>query len=76
MHKIIKIACGLLFRRLDIVAYLTAENLAFRQQLLVLKRSQKRPKLRERDRLFWVTLFGLWSGLSQVIVGIAARDND
>jgi hypothetical protein len=33
---------------------LAAENLALRQQLAVLHRSVKRPKLRKRDRIFWV----------------------
>ena len=39
---------------------LVMENLALRQQLLVLRRSTKRPRLRHRDRLFWVTLSHLW----------------
>ncbi len=41
---------------------LAAENLALRQQLAVLKRSVKRPKLRNRDRLFWVLLSRVWKG--------------
>jgi hypothetical protein len=32
--------------KLDVVAYLTAENLALRQQLIVLKRNQARPSLK------------------------------
>ena len=47
-------------RKLDIVAYLTAENLALRQQLIVLKRNQKRPSLKERDRVFWKILSQVW----------------
>ena len=43
-------------------AALTVENLALRQQLAVLRRSVKRPKLRARDRLFWVLLSRLWKG--------------
>jgi hypothetical protein len=39
---------------------LAAENLALRQQLAVLHRSVKRPKLRKRDRIFWVWLSRLW----------------
>ena len=35
-------------------AVLTAENLALRPQLAVLQRSVPRPKLRTRDRVFWV----------------------
>ena len=43
-------------------ASLAMENLALRQQLAVLKRSAKRPPLRQRDRIFWVWLRRLWSG--------------
>ena len=49
-------------RRLNLVAYLTAENLVLRQQLLVLKRGQKRPRIKKRDRLFWVATSRVWSG--------------
>jgi len=41
-------------------ATLAAENLALRQQLSVLEHTRKRPKLRPRDRLFWVWLSRLW----------------
>lgn len=40
---------------------LAAENLALRQQLAVLQRQNKRPKLRKRDRIFWAWLSCLWS---------------
>ena len=39
---------------------LAIENLALRQQLAVYKQSVKRPKLRPRDRIFWVCLCHLW----------------
>ena len=39
---------------------LAAENLALRQQLAILQHSVKRPKLRPRDRVFWVLLSRLW----------------
>ena len=41
---------------------LTAENLALRQQINVLQRSVKRPKPRNRHRIFWVWLSKLWPG--------------
>ena len=41
-------------------AAIAAENLALRQQLAVLQRSVKRPRLRRRDRIFWVWLSRLW----------------
>ena len=40
--------------------HLAVENLALRQQLAVCKQSVKRPKLRPRDRVFWVWLSWLW----------------
>ena len=47
-------------RKLNIVAYLTAENLALRHQLIVLKRNHNRPQLKERDRVFWKVLSNIW----------------
>jgi len=41
-------------------AQLVVENLALRQQLIVLKRGMPRPSLRRQDRLFWVLLRRLW----------------
>ena len=43
-------------------ASLVAENLALRQQLAVLQQNTKRPKLRNRDRIFWTWLSRLWRG--------------
>jgi putative transposase len=40
---------------------LAFENLALRQQLAILKRSQKRPAISTKDRLFWVWLSRIWS---------------
>lgn len=39
---------------------LALENLALRQQLAILKRKTKRPKLNNADRAFWVALCRLW----------------
>ena len=47
---------GLLAER----AGLALENLALRQQLAVLRQSVKRPRVRGRDRIFWVWLSRLW----------------
>ncbi len=68
MYKFIQICFLRVSERLNIVANLTAENLALRQQLNVLKRIQKRPKLKERDRLFWVILSRVWSGWRSAVV--------
>jgi putative transposase len=62
MIKSITNCCSWLVRKLNIIGNLTAENVALRQRLIVLKRNQKRPALKERDRLFWVLLFRIWSG--------------
>ena len=47
---------------------LAAEILALRQQLAVLNRTAKQPKLCYRDRLFWVVLSKLWKGWREVLV--------
>src|SRR5215510_12183498 len=36
------------------------ENTALRHQLAVFAREKKRPRLRDRDRLFWIALKTLW----------------
>ena len=40
-------------------AKLAAENPALRHQLGVLGRAVQRPRLRKRDRIFWVWLFNV-----------------
>ena len=42
-------------------AALIAENLALRQQIIVLQRSVKRPRIGCRDRIFWAWLSKLWA---------------
>lgn len=49
-------------------AALAAENLALRQQLAILHRSARRPRLRARDRIFWSWLSRLWTGWRSVLV--------
>ena len=49
-------------------AALIAENLALRQQLAVLGRSAKRPRLFQRDRIFWVWIAKLWRGWRSALV--------
>ncbi len=59
--NVIGVILGFLRALLLARAALVAENLALRQQLAVLQVPMKRPKLRKRDRLFWVWLSRLWS---------------
>ena len=47
-------------------AALVAENLALRQQLAILNQRKKRPKLRPRDRVFWVWLSSIWPGPARI----------
>ncbi len=64
----------LLFLRLLIVvcfrsrASLAAENLALRHQLGVLARTARRPRLRRRDRIFWVWLTRIWPDWRSALV--------
>ena len=47
---------------------LMTENLALRQQLVVLQRATNRPRLRSQDRLFWVALSHLWRDWRSLLV--------
>jgi hypothetical protein len=47
---------------------LLVENLALRQQLIVLKRKHPRPKLRALDKLFWVLARRCWSAWKQSLI--------
>ena len=47
---------------------LIAENLVLRQQLAVLSRSAKRPRLHQSDRIFWVWISKLWRGWRSALV--------
>ena len=47
---------------------LALENVALRQQLAVLRRSVKRPRLSKVDRVFWVLLRRIWTDWEGVLV--------
>lgn len=55
-HLLWTLLRALLARRVN----LAMENLALRQQLAILNRKTARPRLRNRDRFFWVWLSKLW----------------
>src|SRR6267378_2142547 len=44
------------------------ENVALRQQLDIFKRNAPRPKLRRRDRLFWIVLLRIWKDWKSALV--------
>ena len=68
MPKLIQKHLRRVCQSLNLVAHLTAENVALRQQLIVLQRSKKRPQLKDRDRLFWVLLSKTWPGWRNVLL--------
>jgi transposase InsO family protein len=47
---------------------LVAENLALRQQLIVFRRKVGRPRLRRRDRIFWLWLARSWDGWRDTLI--------
>jgi hypothetical protein len=47
---------------------LALENLALRQQLAVLSRQRPWPRLRRRDRLFWMALSRICAGWRSALV--------
>ncbi len=49
-------------------AELAAENLVLRQQLAIREQRSKRPRLRNRDRIFWTWVARLWSNWRSVLV--------
>jgi len=67
-------ACVLFLRAMLIPkVHLVVENLALRQQLAVLGQSVKRPKLRPRDRVFWVWLSRLWPNWRSALILVQAE---
>ena len=47
---------------------LTLENVALRHQLMVLQRLPGNPRLKDRDRLFWIWLRRVWPGWRRTLV--------
>src|SRR5215469_13947901 len=62
----------LLFRFLVLVfsghRHVALENIALRHQLAVFTREKRRPRLRDRDRIFWITLQRLWKDWRSALV--------
>lgn len=49
---------------------LTLENVALRHQLMVLQRQPGKPRLKDRDRLFWIWLRRVWPGWSRTLLRV------
>jgi transposase InsO family protein len=60
MMKTLRNFVLLIWSKIKITSNLVVENLALRQQLAVMKRTNKRPRIRMTDRLFWVLLARIW----------------
>ena len=57
-----------LLSQFNLIANLTAKNLALHQQLIVLNRSIKRPQIKTKDRLFWLMLFLFWKNWKDSLI--------
>lgn len=57
-----------IFRLSNERSYLILENLALRQQLAVYQQTIKHPRLRKRDRIFWVNLSRIWKNWTNALI--------
>lgn len=60
MIKILKYFTKFILSNFKFTTNLAVENLALRQQLAVMKRTNKRPKIQTVDRIFWILFSKLW----------------
>jgi transposase InsO family protein len=67
MVALLQAIVGALLAALKPRASLVLENLALRQQLAVLRRATRRPRVRPIDRAFWVALRSVWSRWSEAL---------
>ena len=49
---------------------LALENIALRQQLAVYKRTVKRPKIEDRDRIFWLSVMRMLKEWKAALVSV------
>ena len=68
MFRFLGLCFGTLLRLLRSRQRLLIENLVLRQQLVVLKQRQPRPRLDWLDKLFWLLLRRCWSGWKQALL--------
>src|SRR5271156_4543319 len=68
MFNLIFLWFGALARAFHSRRSIVLENLALRQQLVVLKRRRRRPSIGLLDKLFWVAVRRFWSGWKQALI--------
>src|SRR6516164_4331471 len=68
MVRFVRLSFGMLGRLCRRRQSLLLENLALRQQLVMLKRRHPRPSLGLLDKLFWVIARRVWSGWKQALL--------
>ena len=68
MFPFFRLWFGLLARCFRSHHTLLLENLALRQQLTVLKRKHRRPKVSRLDKLFWVLAHRFWSAWKSSLI--------
>jgi hypothetical protein len=68
MFRFFRLWLGLLARCFRSHRTLLLENLALRQQLTVLKRKHRRPKVSLLDKLFWVLVHRFWSAWKSSLI--------
>jgi putative transposase len=68
MFRFIRLFLGTLVRFFRVRQSLLLENLALRQQLVVLKRRRRSRGLSRFDKLFWVAVSRFWSGWKQALI--------
>jgi hypothetical protein len=61
MFHFIRLSLGVIVRLFRSRRTLLLENLALRQQVSVLERKNRRPKLTRLDRCFWIAVGRVWS---------------
>jgi putative transposase len=64
---ILRLLSGIL-TTLRLRSELALENLALRQQLAVLHRQHRRPRIRKSDRIFWLLLSRFWRNWKETLV--------
>ncbi len=58
IHHLLNIIMAMATRQSQLIA----ENIALKQQIIVLKRTTKRARIKDSDRLFWVLMLPLRPG--------------